>query len=625
MRRDRSEWQEGSRSIEHGPLPGEFPGAWLCLPRSIAEAWAPRGRRITVERRITGAARRMLRWLGAGATGVAVALGGELPGLLPDGVGDGWSEDTRESSASGETRARAMALFAAGLARERRGDAVAALRWYEGSLGLDPRHWQLASRVADAAVATGDWERAMEWWDRVLEATDGTADGLLAFGRFCERHAARRDGLGDRGLAAIEQAVARFPGQARTHAHLVAVRAGRGDREAAVAALERALGRDDADARYWLGLAPSAMAIWPPGTGDHREKVLRIFERARERAPDDPEVIEAMADFLALHGGMVEAARLYGEVVERQPDDLRAREKRARTLALSDRRDEAVAAWQDVLQIDPQHESAHRALARHFSLQGDLQASVRHRVEALRWGRGETVEEALRLVREMLQAGLPGEALTVLERAEFMAPGIPDPPYLAGLAHLAAGDPVRAMAAFERAAAVAEADPAQAARFLDEGFFFDWGLAASLAERLEVAEEKFRESIARVPPASPERAAKSYNGLAYLWIDRGERLEEAAPLIRRALTLDPENPAFLDTLGWLHFRKGEFAEALAVLEQAEAAANARVAEISDHRAQALWAIGRTTEAVALLEEVVSWPDATGAMGQRLAEWRAARP
>ena len=73
------------------------------------------------------------------------------------------------------------------------------------------------------------------------------------------------------------------------------------------------------------------------------------------------------------------------------------------------------------------------------------------------------------------------------------------------------------------------------------------------------------------------------NDLGYLWADQNRNLEEAERLIRRALDLDreekrrgqaistaalEENAAYLDSLGWVLFRRGKLQEAAQLLEQA---------------------------------------------------------
>jgi tetratricopeptide (TPR) repeat protein len=50
--------------------------------------------------------------------------------------------------------------------------------------------------------------------------------------------------------------------------------------------------------------------------------------------------------------------------------------------------------------------------------------------------------------------------------------------------------------------------------------------------------------------------------------EAGENLEEAQALIERALELDPENGAYLDSLGWVFFKMGRLDKAIAYLERA---------------------------------------------------------
>jgi tetratricopeptide (TPR) repeat protein len=58
------------------------------------------------------------------------------------------------------------------------------------------------------------------------------------------------------------------------------------------------------------------------------------------------------------------------------------------------------------------------------------------------------------------------------------------------------------------------------------------------------------------------------NYLGYIWADRGIRLDEAIDLIRKALRVDPENAAYMDSLGWAYYKKGMFQEAVKLLEEA---------------------------------------------------------
>ena len=50
--------------------------------------------------------------------------------------------------------------------------------------------------------------------------------------------------------------------------------------------------------------------------------------------------------------------------------------------------------------------------------------------------------------------------------------------------------------------------------------------------------------------------------------DRGEKLPEALKIIRRAVELEPQNPAYLDSLGWVYFKTGQYTLAAESLRKA---------------------------------------------------------
>ena len=82
---------------------------------------------------------------------------------------------------------------------------------------------------------------------------------------------------------------------------------------------------------------------------------------------------------------------------------------------------------------------------------------------------------------------------------------------------------------------------------------------AAALERLDQVEES--EALFKQLVDTEPNDANAANYLGYMWADREVRLEEALELIARAVSLDPENSAYLDSLGWVHFRLGDLAEA----------------------------------------------------------------
>jgi Tfp pilus assembly protein PilF len=60
------------------------------------------------------------------------------------------------------------------------------------------------------------------------------------------------------------------------------------------------------------------------------------------------------------------------------------------------------------------------------------------------------------------------------------------------------------------------------------------------------------------------------NSLSYIYAEDNVNIDEALRLVQSALKIDPENAAYLDTLGWVYYRKGLYQESLKELGRAEA-------------------------------------------------------
>jgi len=74
------------------------------------------------------------------------------------------------------------------------------------------------------------------------------------------------------------------------------------------------------------------------------------------------------------------------------------------------------------------------------------------------------------------------------------------------------------------------------------------------------ADSEFRKVLAVTPPTDPQAAA-TLNYLGYMNADRGVKLEESLNYIKQALTFEPNNGAYLDSLGWAYFKLGKYDQA----------------------------------------------------------------
>ena len=71
------------------------------------------------------------------------------------------------------------------------------------------------------------------------------------------------------------------------------------------------------------------------------------------------------------------------------------------------------------------------------------------------------------------------------------------------------------------------------------------------------ADGEFRKVLATTTPTDPQAAA-TLNYLGYMNADRGVKLEESLSFIKQALTFEPNNGAYLDSLGWVYFKLGKY-------------------------------------------------------------------
>ena len=116
------------------------------------------------------------------------------------------------------------------------------------------------------------------------------------------------------------------------------------------------------------------------------------------------------------------------------------------------------------------------------------------------------------------------------------------------------------------------------------------GIAYERSKQWPKAEADFKHAL-QLFPDQP----LVLNYLGYSWVDKGMHLDQAFPMLRRAVELRPTDGYIVDSLGWAEYKLGHYKEAVTDLEKA---IDLKPADpvINDHLGDAYWRVGRKLDA-----------------------------
>jgi len=156
-------------------------------------------------------------------------------------------------------------------------------------------------------------------------------------------------------------------------------------------------------------------------------------------------------------------------------------------------------------------------------------------------------------------------------------------------------------------------------RYILSSVYVDMGQIDQAAEQLQMLLKK-----------KPDHPTYN-NDLGYIWADRNMNLDESEKLIRKALEedrkqrkkegveKDKDNAAYLDSLGWVLFKKKQYAEAKKYLLDAVKDEDGQHIEILDHLADVHMALGEKKEAIAVWKKALDTEPASKRDLKRLEE------
>ena len=144
----------------------------------------------------------------------------------------------------------------------------------------------------------------------------------------------------------------------------------------------------------------------------------------------------------------------------------------------------------------------------------------------------------------------------------------------------------------DEAKALDAADKLAASKEEKEDVWFQRGAMFEKMKKIDLAEAEFRKILEINPESAP-----TLNYLGYMLADRNVKLAEALVLVTKALDMDPNNGAYLDSIGWVYFKLNRLPEAEENLHQA-LLRTPRDATVHDHMGDVLLRESKVKEAIA---------------------------
>ena len=499
----------------------------------------------------------------------------------------------RASDVELDRRARAMAAYGAGVIREMNDDAAGLLDLWTRAVAEDPANAALAREVARRCFVRRDFPRAVAVLEKATQGSRAVPDaGLwsmlgLAYvqsGRTNDAIGAYRRGLGD------------GPEHLAAYASLGRILVEGGKVPEAEALLSKASLQERTNAIFHLDVAEllAQLALRNPAASDRlKPKALAELDWVEGLQPKEPVVLLRLADQNQAIGRTNVAERMLGKMAEAGSRSPMAAAKLVEIYLRSGRLDDAAAQLQALRKAAPANPMPPYYL-------GAIALERRRFEEAADWLEKslllDPTQEAAHadLMTALLSSRKYREASDVLQKGRLrMKPSF----RLEFLGSMALGRLKRhseALAALDRAERAAEGDP----RLIDHRFHFQYAVALEQAGRGEDSLSRAQKALEWKPDFAP-----ALNFLGYSWADKGVRLVEARDMIERAVAADPDNSAYLDSLGWVLFRLGKPQEALPHLEKAvELLKEEPDATVWDHLGDVLEALGRPKDARAAWEK-----------------------
>ena len=425
-----------------------------------------------------------------------------------------------------------------------------------------------AQRAAAIQLArNGRYDESLVYMEKVLQAKGDSHFDFLALAAI-ETDAETRAGL----QKSFDSLLVRHPDNGQLIFGKALLMQQDGDAQGALKLLEKNPPQDGEVAPILL----RARLLQSLNRGD---EALPLLKKSVSQYPDDKRLGLTYARTLVEQNRMAEAKVQFASLVEQYPEDDELRFSLALVCLEGKSWDEAEGYLQELIERDSHVDSAHLNLGRIAEERNDPEGALAE--YALVGPGNEYLPAQLRQADILISHGRGAEASKKLALARDAQPDYAIQLYLIEAETLAANNQTdRAWNTLQQALK----------QYPDDlNLLYSRAMLAEKRNDLEQMERDLRTIIQREPDN-----AMALNALGYTLSDRTTRYAEAKALIQQAYDLSPDDPAVLDSLGWVNFRLGNLDEAERLLRQALERFPDQ--EVAAHLGEVLWANGKQREA-----------------------------
>jgi tetratricopeptide (TPR) repeat protein len=425
-----------------------------------------------------------------------------------------------------------------------------------------------AQRAAAIQLArNGKYDESLVYMEKVLQGQGDTHFDFLALSAADTDENTRR-GL----LQSFERLLGKYPGNGQLIFGKALLLQQDGNTEGALALLEDNPPQEGE-------IAPILLRARLLAALDRGSEAMPLLEKNLKKIPDDKRLRLTYARMLVEQNRMDDAKVQFAILVQQYPDDDELRYSLALVCLEGKAWDEAYNYLQQLVERGSHVDSAHLNLGRIAEERGDPQAALDEYAQV---GIGtDYLPAQLRQADILIANGRADEASRRLAEARDAQPDYAIQLYLIEAETLANNDKTQSAWLVLQNAIKQNPD--------DLNLLYTRSMLAEKRNDLVQMEKDLRAILAREPDN-----AMALNALGYTLSDRTNRFEEARVLIERAHRINPEDPAVLDSLGWVNYRLGNLDDAERYLRSALERFPDH--EVAAHLGEVLWANGKQREA-----------------------------